>query len=473
MNKSEARLLKARAQRAAARHAITLDALRNARRAEAAARKRDDARRKAALQAQRSRLPAAAEPRAVRLAPEVPRRLVKRVVKRASTSTLAIPARQTRELHLRRGARLAPVPRPLPRGAPLVQSPVRPPKTAARRSVPRSLPRAATVRTPPRLPHRIALPPRDKPVTPVANVRTPARAAPPRPASAAPPPATRPARLPPHRARQVTRVAPPSKAHSLSRASLKPPAPPRIAKGRVPHAVATRTTRATSSRQRAVSRPIVTARARPAAVRVPARPRLTARPTATPARSALPVKPAARAKLPQAPLPDSGLPRLATQGNLVLDASGTPVLLRGVNIAGVDQALMAGALTPADSLGLTAAALEHLATTWQVNVLRLPVSSSTVGDDAALSMLAELVTLANDAGFLHCWRSKPRLNQVQRLRGRMKPFTPHWRCWPRDSVIRRVCCSSPAPRRCRGLKRGRRLRIASSVRCGQRIRRRW
>lgn len=94
-----------------------------------------------------------------------------------------------------------------------------------------------------------------------------------------------------------------------------------------------------------------------------------------------------------------GVAWLTTAGKLVLSEDGTPVLLRGVNVVGLDAALASTNMSPRALLGLSDAALELLVDTWGANLVRLPLNVGTILDDAAaLAALDELTAVLSEAG---------------------------------------------------------------------------
>jgi hypothetical protein len=83
----------------------------------------------------------------------------------------------------------------------------------------------------------------------------------------------------------------------------------------------------------------------------------------------------------------------------VLNEDGMPVLLRGINVLGFDDAWANDSASPGEVLGLTDTALELLAAVWGVNLVRLPVSAGTIlGGAAALAALDQLTAARSDAG---------------------------------------------------------------------------
>jgi hypothetical protein len=124
-----------------------------------------------------------------------------------------------------------------------------------------------------------------------------------------------------------------------------------------------------------------------------------ARPAPAPTRNALPFKTVARPKSSDAQEPLPGLSWLTTEGNLVLGEDGMPVLLRGVNVVGADEALTDTGAAPRDMLGLTDSALDQLVGTWGTNLVRLPLGVAAIRDDtAALDALDELTAVLGEAG---------------------------------------------------------------------------
>ena len=100
-----------------------------------------------------------------------------------------------------------------------------------------------------------------------------------------------------------------------------------------------------------------------------------------------------------------GLSWLGTAGNLVVDSAGEPVLLRGVNVTGLDTARVAPGGTLADSLALDDSALTILTGLWGINVVRVPFLAATMLDGTeALSAIAlragldELIASLAEAG---------------------------------------------------------------------------
>jgi Cellulase (glycosyl hydrolase family 5) len=100
-----------------------------------------------------------------------------------------------------------------------------------------------------------------------------------------------------------------------------------------------------------------------------------------------------------------GLSWLGTSGNLVVDENGEAVLLRGVNVVGLDHAQLEAGQTLSEALALSESALTILTGLWGVNVVRLPFSAQTVleGTDslaveALLSGLDQLVADVASAG---------------------------------------------------------------------------
>ncbi len=95
-----------------------------------------------------------------------------------------------------------------------------------------------------------------------------------------------------------------------------------------------------------------------------------------------------------------GLSWLGTSGNLIIDENGEPVLLRGVNVVGLDSAMLEPHQTLGDALALNESALAILTGLWGVNVVRLPFRAETMleGTDSlpADALLAELDQIIAD-----------------------------------------------------------------------------
>ena len=383
MNNAEARQLRLQAERATARRKLRLAGLRTARRIEDTQRKRDDARRQTALLAQSVRAPSIQ--RATELAaPD------------SNQPSTAVPKR----MPLRRRPAIDRPPRkPVEKRAthPLPVRTATPPRIHAIKLQRKSAARMAPPRKPVLQRQRVALPLR-KPSAPRAPI------------------VARPAQRVPLTQKAVA-IRVPRLEHSRSLRTPHPLSaltapgkrqrlrPTRENKSKlVPHrpsANAEKPKRAIasipkSSAHRALDR---------SKARVPATPRS---PAAPPPRSAPAVKIAAKiaAKtLPRPTAPESldsahGISWLTTKGNRVLNEDGVPVLLRGINVAGVDEALANKTMTPADALGLTDSARDILAHTWRVNLVRLSLGAGTIhGDSAALAALDDLTATLNDADF--------------------------------------------------------------------------
>lgn len=73
-----------------------------------------------------------------------------------------------------------------------------------------------------------------------------------------------------------------------------------------------------------------------------------------------------------------GLSWLGTSGNLVVDEDGEALLLRGVNVVGLDHAKLESGQTLSEALALSDSALTILTGLWGVNVVRLPFSARSV-----------------------------------------------------------------------------------------------
>jgi len=100
-----------------------------------------------------------------------------------------------------------------------------------------------------------------------------------------------------------------------------------------------------------------------------------------------------------------GLSWLGTRANLIIDENGEPVLLRGVNVAGLDSAALEPRQTLGDALALNESALAILTGLWGVNVVRLPFLAGTLLDgteslpaDALLGELDQLIADVAGAG---------------------------------------------------------------------------
>jgi len=114
---------------------------------------------------------------------------------------------------------------------------------------------------------------------------------------------------------------------------------------------------------------------------------------------------AARSLAPLEERDAEGLSWLGTSGSLVVDENGEAVLLRGVNVVGLDHAKLESGQTLSEALALSDSALTILTGLWGVNVVRLPFSARTVleGNDslsaeALLSGLDQAVADVASAG---------------------------------------------------------------------------
>ena len=100
---------------------------------------------------------------------------------------------------------------------------------------------------------------------------------------------------------------------------------------------------------------------------------------------------ACRKSDPVSPEKEKGLSRLSTSGNRIVDASGTPVILRGINRTGLEYDKNGNRISEEE--------IRFICTQWKARVIRLPFNQDWVANDLDyLNFMDRVIGWINQAG---------------------------------------------------------------------------